>query len=109
MANPTKASWTDPSTNTDGSAIASGEITGYQIGVRLTTGTAGTYAYTASAPATATSELLSLLTPVLPTGVQLVGAVMALSTTNGNSAWSTESAAFTMLAPPSPPTGFQIA
>lgn len=44
--NPTHVSWTDPTTNVDGTAIAAGEITGYQVGVRLTTATgsvAGTY------------------------------------------------------------------
>ena len=53
MANVTTAKWTDPTTNTDGSPIASGEITGYQVGVRLASGQAGTYPYTASAPASA--------------------------------------------------------
>jgi hypothetical protein len=108
MSNVTTAKWTDPTTNTDGTPIASGEITGYAVGVRLASGTAGTYPYQATAPATATSELLSLLTPVLPTGEALIGAVQAISATNGNSAWSSESSSFTLLAPPSAPTGFTV-
>lgn len=111
MTNPTKATWTDPTTNTDGTTIASGEITGYAVGVRNTAASGsvpGVYPYTATAPATSTSELLSLLTPVLPTGVPLAGAVQALSTTNGNSAWSAE-ATFTLVAPPNAPSGFGVA
>lgn len=108
MSNVTTASWTDPTTNVDGTPIAAGEITGYSVGVRLASGVAGTYPYVATAPATATSELLSLLVPVLPTGQSLIGAVQALSTANGPSKWSTESAAFTLLAPPNPPTGFTV-
>jgi hypothetical protein len=107
MANVTTASWTDPTTNTDGSAIASGEITGYTVGVRLASGTAGTYPYSATAPATSTSELLSALTPVLPDGVALMGAVKA-NTATTSSAWSNE-ASFTLQAIPNPPANFSIA
>src|SRR5271155_238657 len=107
MANPTKATWTDPTTNTDTTPIAAGEITAFAVGVRLATGVSGTYAYTASAPAAASSELLSLLTPVLPTGVSLVLGVQVQSSTNGNSTWA-ESAAFTLLATPNPVTGLTV-
>lgn len=113
MTNPTIASWTDPTTNVDGSPIAAGEITGYTVGVRDTTATgsvAGTYPFSATAPATSTTELLSLLTPALPTGVLLAGAVQA-STAGPASAWSNE-AQFTLSAPvpvPSPPTSFDVA
>ena len=109
MANPTLASWADPTTNTDGSAVAAGEITGYTVGVRDTTATgsaAGTYPYSVTAPATATSELLSLLTPTLPTGKALAAAVRA-NTSNANSAWSTE-ATFTLVGTPNAPTGFSV-
>jgi hypothetical protein len=95
---PTQVSWTDATTNIDGSAIGSGEVTGYTVGVRSTTvsgSVAGTYPYTASAPATATSDLLSALTPVLPPDTY-VAAVMSTGPTN--SAWSTESAPFTIQA-----------
>jgi hypothetical protein len=108
LTNPTKVTWTDPTTNTDGSAIAAGEITGYSVGVRLASGTAGTYPYSATAPSTSVTELLSALAPVLPTGQPLVCAAQALSATNGNSLWSVESTPFTPLAPPSPPTGLIV-
>jgi hypothetical protein len=113
MTNPTTASWVDPTTNVDGSPIAAGEITGYTIGVRDTTvagSTAGTYPFTATAPATATSELLSLITPVLPTGDVLAAAVQA-NTATTNSAWSAE-ATFTLSPPPptpNAPTNFTVA
>lgn len=112
-ANPTNIAWTDPTTNTDGSPIAASEITGYGVGVRSTTiagSVPGTYPYTATAPSTAVDELLSGLSAVLPPDTY-VAAVQALSTTNGNSAWSTESASFTITAPvpaPSPPTNVQV-
>ena len=108
MANATQAKWTDPTTNTDGTPITSGEVTGYQLGVRLASGVAGTYPYAATAPATATTELLSLLSPVLPTGVALIAAVQTLSTANGNSAWSVESASFTLVTPPNPPSALSV-
>jgi len=103
MPNPTQVTWNDPTANVDGSPIAAGEITGYTIGVRDTSAAgsaAGTYPYTAGAPATAVSELLSALTPVLPTGKPLAVAVKA-DTAAGSSAWSAETT-FT-LAPPAPP------
>ncbi len=41
-----KVSWTDPTTNTDGTPLSQNEITGYQVGLRSTTvsgSAAGTY------------------------------------------------------------------
>src|SRR5271168_2305986 len=38
VMNPSKAVWIEP-TNPDGTAIATGEITGYTLGIRLSTGT----------------------------------------------------------------------
>lgn len=120
MSDPTKFVWTDPTTNTDGSPVAAGEITGYEVGVRDTTATgstAGTYPYGAKAPATATTELISLLTPSLPKGVLLAAAVRAntaavdINNNPINSKWSTE-ATFTLTPPPpvpNEPTGFQVA
>jgi hypothetical protein len=105
----TQVKWNDPTTNVDGSLIASGEITGYTVGVRLQSGTAGTYPYSVTAPSTAVTELLSALTPVLPTSVALVAAVQAVSSTNGNSAWSVESASFQLTAAPNAPTGVSVA
>lgn len=106
MSNPTKVSWTDATTNTDGSAITAGEITGYSVGVRLATGTTGTYAYTDTAPSTATSVLLSALTPALPYGVSLVAGVQSTGPTD--SPWG-ESAPFTLAAPvPSAVSGVTV-
>jgi hypothetical protein len=110
VVNPTKANWTDPTTNADGSPIAAGEITGYLLGVRDTTvagSAAGTYPYSIQAPATSTSQLLSAITPTLPTGKVLAAAVQAL-TANNASAWSAE-AQFELEPVPSAPTGFGVA
>jgi hypothetical protein len=110
MTNPTKFTWTDPTTNVDGSAISTGEITGYNVGVRLTTATgsvAGTYPIMAAVSgAAAANELISALGTVLIPGayaaaVQAVGPV--------NSAWSAE-ATFTIAPPvPNSPTNFTVA
>ena len=120
MSDVTQFSWQDPTTNVDGSPIATGEITGYEIGVRDTTAAgsaAGIYAFGAKAPATATTELISLLNPVLPKGVGLAAAVRANTAGvdgNGNpinSAWSAETT-FQLAVPapvPNPPTGFTAA
>lgn len=111
MTTPVKVTWTDPTKNVDGSAIPAGEITGFMIGVRDTsvTGSApGTYPFTATAPASATSELFSLLVPVLPTGKPLAVAAQTLSASNGNSAWSAE-ATFTIPALPNPPDAVSVA
>lgn len=108
MANPSKFTWTAPTTNTDGSAIAAGEITGYQIGIRPSTGTAGTYPTLMPVdPASATSDLLSELTSGLNSG-SYAAAIQTLSTTNGNSAWSAE-ITFTLVPVPNPPSNFAIA
>jgi len=107
MATPTLASWVDPVTNLDGSPIAPGEITGYTVGARVASAAPGVYPYSATVPSTATSEPLSLLTPVLPTGVLLAAAVKA-NTAVGSSAWSNE-ATFTLPGTPTPPISFKIA
>lgn len=120
MSDPTKFTWVDPTTNKDGSPVSDGEISGYEVGVRDTTAAgsaAGTYPFGAKAPNTATTELISLLQPSLPTGVLLAAAVRANTAAldaNGNpinSDWSTE-ATFTLTPPapvPNPPTGFTAA
>lgn len=107
MANPTKFNWTDPTTNTDGTAIAAGEITGYSIGVRPSTGTPGTYTVvTPVAGAAVTSEALASLSSVLVPGsyaaaIQTIGPV--------DSGWSAE-ITFTITPPvPNPPSAFGIA
>jgi len=116
MTNPTQITWTDPTTNVDGTPIdpAGTEITGFAVGVRSATdpaSVAGTYPFTASAPANATSALLSALSAVLPPD-NYFAAVQTLSTSNGNSAWSAESNQFTIAAPvspPNPPSNVQVA
>jgi hypothetical protein len=108
VANVTQVKWTDPTSHTDGTPLATGEVVSYTIGVRQVSGAAGIYPFTASAPATATSELLSLLVPILPTGVALVAAAQAAAS-QGVSAWSAESAPFTLLAQVNPPTGVVVA
>jgi hypothetical protein len=106
MANPTQFTWVDPTKNVDGSNISAGEVTGYSIGVRPSTGTPGTYTVvTPISSPTATSEPLANLSSVLAPGsyaaaIQTVGPV--------NSAWSAE-ISFTIAAPvPSPPSGFAV-
>jgi hypothetical protein len=110
--NPNSAafSWIDPSTNTDGSPIQPGEITGYNIGIRSATAAgsaAGTYPITVQvAGATAAKEAVSAIGTVLKpdtyaAAIQSAGPV--------NSAWSAE-IQFTIAQPvPNPPTDFSVA
>lgn len=105
MSNPTQFTWVDPTLNTDGSAVTPGEITGYTIGVRPSTGTAGTYPVTLAAPAGATSALLSAISPPLTSGAY--AAAIKADTAVTTSAWSTE-ADFTLVEVPNPPTGFTV-
>ena len=107
MANPTTITWVDPTNNVDGSPIAAGEITGYDIGVRPASGVAGTYPFiTSITNPSATSELISQLGQILAPGsyfasVRATGAV--------DSGWAAE-AAFTIAAPqPNPPSGLKVA
>lgn len=98
MANPTKVSWIAPTTNTDGSAIAAGEITGYNVGIRPATGSAGTYNTLIPVSGAAT---LSVALPALTAGsyqvaVQVVGP--------NNSAWSPEAAFSIVVTPQAPST-----
>ena len=108
MANPSKFTWTDPTTNTDGSALGSGEVTGYLVGVRPASGTAGTYPSTALAPPTATSELVSAVAPAITASGTYFAAIQTQSTSNGNSAWSSE-INVVFAAAPNPPTNFSAA
>lgn len=100
MANPSKVSWADPTTNVDGSAIAAGEITGYQVGIRPAAGSAGNYPTLVQAAGTVTSAPL----PTLAAGsyaaaVQTIGPI--------DSAWSAE-IAFTIAETPNPPAGLAV-
>jgi len=110
MGNPTTFRWIAPTTNTDGSPIAAGEITGYQVGVRPASGTPGVYTILAPVDAaTDTSDPIADITPALGYG-DWVAAVRSIGPTN--SAWSNERA-FTLVAPPPPvpnaPTNFTVA
>lgn len=110
--NPSTANftWVDPTTNTDGSTIQAGEITGYNVGIRSTTAQgsqAGTYPIVAQVQgATAAKEAVSAIGTVLKpdtyaAAIQSAGPV--------NSAWSSE-IQFTIAQPvPNPPTGFSVA
>lgn len=115
--------WTEATTNTDGSPITDGEVTGFTVGVRDTTAAgsvAGSYPFKATAPNTAAAtekELISVLAPILPKGVALVFAVKADTATAANpnlpsSDWSVESVAFELPKPapvPMPPTNPTVA
>lgn len=102
MANPTKFSWADPAVNTDGSPIQAGEITGYQIGIRPSTGTAGTYPtiVAVSGASSTSAPVPTLASGSYEAAIQTVGP--------NDSAWSAEMA-FTITATPEPPSGFSIA
>jgi hypothetical protein len=102
VSNPSKASWVEPTTNTDGSPLVASEITGYQVGIRSAAGTPGTYLTLIPVTGAAT---LSVALPVLASG-SYAAAVQAIGPVN--SGWSTE-ATFTMAETPSPPTSFSIA
>lgn len=110
MANPTKFTWVDPTTNIDGTSLATGEVTGYQLGIRNTANSSvGQYTiFSVVTTANAVSDAFSALGTTLTPG-NYAAAVQTLSTTNGNSAWSSE-VTFTWVstAAPSAPTGFTV-
>lgn len=105
MSNPTKFNITDATTNVDGTPIAAGEVTGFQIGVRPASGTAGTYPMLTPVAATATTEPLASLSTLLVAG-DYAAAIMSLGPVN--SAWSKE-VTFTLTPPVPNPPGFGIA
>jgi hypothetical protein len=108
-----KFGWALPTTNTDGTSLAPGEITGFQVGIRHATDAkpAGnpTDVYPIMMPVdpvTATTDPLSESpTPLLP-GAYFFS-VQSLSVTNGSGPWAPETA-FTLVAPPSPPSNLSI-
>lgn len=109
-ASTAKFSWVDPTTNVDGSAIATGEISGYNVGIRSATATgsiAGTYTVIAPVSgAAAANEAVSAIGTVLKPDTY-AAAVQTIGPTN--SAWSSE-IEFTIAQPvPSAPTGFAVA
>jgi hypothetical protein len=102
MANPTAYSWVAPTKNTDGSAIGVGEITGYSIGQRPTSGTPGTYTSTLQVSGAAT-----LTTPITLGAGSWTAAIQTVGPTD--SAFSSE-ISFVIAPPvPVPPTGFGVA
>lgn len=100
----TNFAWTDPTENTDGTAIAAGEVTGYQIGIGTAAGT-----YTILCPAvaaTAVAETLAATGEILVPNTYHV-AVRAI-TASTQSAWSNDGT-FTVASPiPNAPTGFTV-
>lgn len=103
--------WTDATTNVDGSALAPGEVTGYTIGIRNLADaghSAGNYALTISAAtATAVSAIGSAAMDAVTPGTYL-----AAIQSNGpvTSAWSTE-VTFVVPVPvpvPNAPSGFSV-
>lgn len=115
VIDPSKAefSWTDPTTNVDGSPIVPGEVTGYVIGVRPASGVAGNYpAQTTASGAATVQQAASAFAAMLVPG-DYFGAVR----TDGPvpSDWSAE-VAFSVapvvvppLPQPNPPTDFSVA
>jgi hypothetical protein len=106
--NPSKFTWTDPTLNTDGTAVTAGEITGYAIGIRntATTGSvAGTYPTIVNVPAAVTTFAINSISPPLTSGsfAAAIEAITALTV----SSWSTE-VTFTLAPTPDPPTGFTV-
>lgn len=106
-----KASWTPPTTNTDGSALTSGEVTGYIVGLRSLTAT-GSIAgiYSIQSPVTATtavSEALSAISASLKPD-NYAAAVQAQSA-NGPSTWSGEFQFQGVLPVPNPPSAVSVA
>jgi hypothetical protein len=107
----TTFSWTDPTTNTDGSPITAGEIQGYQLGIRPASGTAGTYPILAPPVASsAVNETLAATGELLAPG-DYFAAVRAITATV-DSAFSNEGAFNVPVPPPpvpNPPVNFSVA
>jgi hypothetical protein len=101
MANPTKYTWTAPTINVDGSTITAGEITGYSIGQRATSGTPGTYTSTV-----AVSGASTLTAPISLVPGSWTAAIQTIGPTD--SAYTAE-ISFVIAPPvPQPPTGFSV-
>jgi hypothetical protein len=109
MANLTTFTWVAPTTNTDGSAVVAGEISGYIVGVRPSgSGSAGNYANTVNATGANTlSALIANVSPPISTG-SYAAAVRSVGPTN--SGWSAE-ITFTLggsTSVPNPPSGLAV-
>lgn len=87
-----KVSWTPPTTNTDGSPLATGEVTGFIVGLRSTTAVGsvvGTYPIQSPVTAaTAVTEALSAITANLKADSYAVA--VQTQSVDGPSAWSAE-------------------
>lgn len=108
MSTPNQFTWVAPTTNTDGTAITPGEITGYTIGIRpLSGGAAGTYPIQAQvASPTATNELIVELGTVLKPD-SYVAAIRTVGSVPSD--WTAE-VHFTISPPqPNPPNAFAAA
>ncbi len=110
MGNPTGFSWVDPTTSTDGTPLAAGEVTGYTVGVRSASAAgsvAGTYPITGSvAGVGSTGETIAALSALLKPDTY-AAAVRADGPVA--SAWSAEQTFTIAPEQPSPPTGFTVA
>lgn len=107
MTDPTKFTWIPATTNTDGTPITDGEITGYTLGIRSTTAAgsvAGTYPILAKInDPKATSETISAIGMVLKPDTY---AAAIRSEGPEESAWTNE-VIFPVSAPvPNPPLNF---
>ncbi len=100
-----KVSWTPPAANTDGSAITTGEVTGYIVGLRSTSvpGSAvGTYPIQSPPTAAdAVTEALSAITANLKSDFYAVA--VQTQSVDGPSAWSAEVLFTGALPIPNPP------
>jgi hypothetical protein len=114
MSTPKQFTWVDPTTNTDGTAITPGEITGYTIGIRSLSAAgsvAGTYPILVSVSSpTATTETLAQIATTLGKPLapdNYAAAIRALGLVSSD--WTGEEN-FTVDPPkPNPPSGFSVA
>lgn len=114
MSTPNQFTWVDSTTNTDGSAITQGEITGYTIGIRSLSearSAVGTYPILVpiSSP-TATAETLAQIVAALGkplTPDSYAAAIRSIGPVPSD--WTAE-VNFTIAQPqPNPPTNFTVA
>ncbi len=100
-----KVTWTLPTTNTDGSPITAGEVTGFIVGLRSTTATgsaAGTYPIQSPPTASdAVTEALSAITANLKSDSYAVA--VQTQSVDGPSDWSAEVLFTGVLPKPNPP------
>lgn len=105
MANPTDFHWVAPTKNTDGTTVSAGEITGYTVGIRPTSGTPGTYTSTiAVSGATTLTAPIAAANPALLSG-SFAAAIQSVGPSP--SAFSAE-ITFTLSGTPVPPTSFSV-